>query len=105
MFDCVFHQWLQEKAGDLRRGDFLGNIHTQMQTLGKPRLLNFQVLLQKLHFMCQRHLWPIGVFYRPTQKVAQTHDHAHGSSVSFLPDQSSDGIQSVEQKMWLDLPP
>src|SRR5260370_269738 len=105
MFDRVFHHGLQNQAGNLSWKEFPGDIHAELQALGKSHLLNVQILLCELQFLYQRHLLPIRIFHHPAQKVAQLGNHAHCRIVSFLAHEASDGIERVEQKVWLDLPP
>src|SRR5207302_468888 len=91
------------QAGNLRREKFVGNIHAELKSFGKTRLLNIEILLREVQFFGKWNLLPIGIVHYPPQEIAQAHDHAHGCVISFFPDQSGDGIERVEQEMRLDL--
>jgi hypothetical protein len=47
----------------------------------------------------------VGILQDAAQKIAEPHDHVHGRIVSFLANESGDCIESIEQKVRLDLLP
>ena len=70
VLDGILHHRLQNQAGNLRRVQFTGNTHAHLQAFGKAHLLNVQVLQRKLQFFAEWNLWPVGVFYYSSQKIA-----------------------------------
>ena len=104
MFDCVFNDWLQDQTWNLGKKQFFGDIHAQLESLGKPYFLDVQILLQKVHFLSQRHLFTAGLRCDAAQKITQSCNHAHCVVVSVFAYKSGDGIKGIKQKVWLDLP-
>src|SRR6516165_5849687 len=106
--DAVFHgildKRLQNQAGNLNGGEFLWNVKAYLKALGKPQLLNVQVLFEKLHLFAKRHLLPVRMFNYLAEKVTERCDCGDGGIISPLADQSGDRVEGIEKKVRLDLP-
>ena len=105
VFDRVLDHRLQNQAGNLSRKQVAGHIRTQLKAVRESHLLDVKILLDKLHFLTQRHLLSVGILHHAAQKVAQLRNHVDGSIVSSLAHQSRNGIECIEKKVWLDLSP
>src|SRR5262249_11147469 len=93
------------QAGNLDGQEFTRDIHDDVKAIRKSNLLNVEILLQKIHFLSQCDYMPVGSFDDTAQKVTQPCDHVYSSIISFFAHQAGDGIERVEKKVRLDLPP
>src|SRR5215472_343740 len=84
VLDRVLHHRLQDQAGNLRRKQFLGDIHTELKTVGEARLLDIEILLRELQLFFERDLLPVGILHHAAQEVAQSRDHTDGVVVPLL---------------------
>jgi hypothetical protein len=55
VLDCVLHKRLQNHPGDFRVQRFGIDLEAHAQPILKARLLYFQILLQELELLLQRH--------------------------------------------------
>src|SRR4029077_20512211 len=102
MLDRIFHHRLKEHAGNKRlerlRIDFLENLQL---VAAEADHFDVQVVVNELELFAQRDAC-LRLAQQAPQDVRELQDHAAGH-VRIEADQRGDGVQSVEQKMRVDL--
>src|SRR5438093_1150188 len=104
MLECILHDWLQHQAGHGNLQSVRIDLHLHAEASLKTDLHDVDIPLQKIELLPQRHgLRPTAVD-RIAEKIAQSGDHAsHAGRIAFY--ERGDSIQSIEQKVRIDLRP
>ena len=102
MLDGIFHQRLQEHAGNhaVERAR-LDLFHHSQLLRAKAHHFDIEVIVNKFQLLTQSKEG-LRLAQKAAQNVGQLHDEQPGS-IGFHPHQRGNGIQCVEKKMRIDL--
>jgi hypothetical protein len=74
-----------------------------LEALDESDLLDVEILSGELEFFSEGDLLAIGVFEDSPHEVAQFDDHGDSCVVSFLANETGDGVEGVEEEVRLYL--
>src|SRR5262245_40884430 len=100
--DGVFDQRLQNQIRHARVERLRLDIHLHLQAISESRLFNLQVAFEKFQLLPKRRLLRTDVLHSQSQQVAQPRDHPLGG-FHVAAHQRRDGVQRVEEEMWMQL--
>src|SRR5947207_4365201 len=101
MFDAILDERLNNEWRHENGVEFCRDIYFVMQPFTKPCLFNLQIIDGNSKFRLEGNSPPLAGIERKPQERCQAFHHAFRQKRIFL-DKRRDGIQRIEQKMWLD---
>src|SRR6267142_7215303 len=102
MLQTIFHHRLQQHAWYKGFQRFVVDLLDNFQIVfAEPRHFDVQVVVDKLQFFFERYKRFV-LAQQPPQDIAELEHYATGG-VGIEADQRRNGIQRVEQKVWIDL--
>jgi hypothetical protein len=100
--DGIFNQRLEHQVGHPGWQYIAVNLKFNRESVLEQRFLNLQVLFEEFKLFAQRDFLVLAALERGSKQVTQL-GNGSISQVRMVIDQFRDGIQSIEQKMWVNL--